>query len=192
MGWVADDYMVEHLDLEELPGADEVPGHLDVRLGGLGFPAWMVVHEDNGGGTGDHGGPEHLAGMDQDRIHGSDRGQVVAPDSAPGIQVQDDEAFRVRVVVGGMDDMCSPVIGGSVRRIAHKHVLWQRTFPQGYDPPLGRVPVSRSGRLKLFEELWLIHDTPSAVHPRKRGAIGVGYSLPEAWTAVLSAGIVLR
>ena len=40
---VADDYVVEHLDLEQLPGPNQVPGHLDVRLRGTRVARGVIV-----------------------------------------------------------------------------------------------------------------------------------------------------
>jgi hypothetical protein len=44
------DDVVEHLDLEQLPGADQVVRHPDVRLAGLGISATMMVHHHDGVG----------------------------------------------------------------------------------------------------------------------------------------------
>jgi hypothetical protein len=44
---IADDDMVEHFDLKELPRADKVAGHFDVSFGWLRFPARVIVHEHN-------------------------------------------------------------------------------------------------------------------------------------------------
>jgi hypothetical protein len=40
---VADDYMVDQLNLQQLTGANQIAGHFDVRFRGSGFSAWMVV-----------------------------------------------------------------------------------------------------------------------------------------------------
>ena len=47
--------MIEHVDLQQLPGADEIAGDLDVRLGGRGIAARMIVRDDNGRGVGRDG-----------------------------------------------------------------------------------------------------------------------------------------
>jgi hypothetical protein len=40
---IPDDDVIEHFDLQELAGANDVPGEFDVRLRGIRFPARMVV-----------------------------------------------------------------------------------------------------------------------------------------------------
>jgi len=40
--------MVEHLDLEQLPGADEFACHADVRLARGWVPAGMIVCDHDG------------------------------------------------------------------------------------------------------------------------------------------------
>lgn len=40
---VADDHMVNQLDLQQLTGTNEIPRHFDVSFRGRGFPARMIM-----------------------------------------------------------------------------------------------------------------------------------------------------
>ena len=60
---VADDDVVEHFDLQELPGPDEVAGDPDVGFRWRRVAGRMVMHEYDGSGAGHDGPPEHLARM---------------------------------------------------------------------------------------------------------------------------------
>lgn len=43
VGRISDHNVIEHFDLQELPGPDEVTGHFDVRLTGARLPARVIV-----------------------------------------------------------------------------------------------------------------------------------------------------
>lgn len=62
------DHMVQQLDLQQLSGADEIPCHANVRVRWSGVPAWMIVHHHHGRGVCRDRRPEHLPGMDQQRV----------------------------------------------------------------------------------------------------------------------------
>ena len=51
MGWIPDHNMVENFDLEKLSRSNEITGDFDVGLGRGCFTAWMIVRDDDGGGT---------------------------------------------------------------------------------------------------------------------------------------------
>ncbi len=44
----AHDEVIEHLDFQELPTPDEIPGNPNVRFAGRRIPARMIVGEDDG------------------------------------------------------------------------------------------------------------------------------------------------
>ncbi len=60
MAGVANDYVVEDFDFQELASADEVAGNFDVGLARRGFSARVVVGQDEGGGGGHDGEAEYL------------------------------------------------------------------------------------------------------------------------------------
>jgi len=68
LGCAADDDMVQDLDFQQLPGANQVTRHFDVGFGRRRVAAGMVVHQYDRGGVGLDGGPEHLARMHQDGV----------------------------------------------------------------------------------------------------------------------------
>jgi len=94
---IPDDHMVEHFHFQELPGPDKVTSHFDVRFTWRRLPARMIVHEHNGARTARDGGSEHLARMDQNGVHRARCNQVMSPDASPGVQVQHNEAFALRL-----------------------------------------------------------------------------------------------
>ena len=49
--WVANDDVIENFDFEKLTSSNEITGDFDVSLGRRRFTAWMVVRDDDGGGT---------------------------------------------------------------------------------------------------------------------------------------------
>src|ERR1051325_8632205 len=52
LGGASDNDVIEHLDLEQLPGADQISRNLDVRFGGRRITAGMVMHQNESGGAG--------------------------------------------------------------------------------------------------------------------------------------------
>ena len=60
MAGVANNYVVEHFNLEELASADEVAGNFDVGFARGRVAARMIVREHEGGGGGHNGEAEHL------------------------------------------------------------------------------------------------------------------------------------
>lgn len=85
--------MVEDLDLEQVPGADEVAGDTDVGFGGGGITAGMVVGEDEGVGAGGDGGAEDFAGVDEDLVEEAFGDGIDAEEAAAGIEEEDLETF---------------------------------------------------------------------------------------------------
>lgn len=72
MSVAADDDMIANLDLEQLAGANEVAGNLDVGLGRRGVAAGMVVEHDNGGGIGQYRETKHGQGCHEERVERAD------------------------------------------------------------------------------------------------------------------------
>ena len=84
--------MVEDVDLQQLPGADEVAGDGEVGLGGGGVAAGVVVDEDERGGVGGDGGAEDLAGVDEGGVEDAGGDALGADEAAAGVE-QDDVEF---------------------------------------------------------------------------------------------------
>lgn len=95
-GTAPEDEVVEDLDLEQVAGPDQVPGHADVGLGGAGVPGGMVVGEDDGVRAGHDGGAEDLSGMDEDLVQESLGDGLDAQEAAAGVDEEHLEAFDGR------------------------------------------------------------------------------------------------
>ena len=75
---VADDNMVDQLDLQQLTGADEVARHLDVSFRRGAFTAGVIVDDHDLSRCGDNRTAEHLTRMHQNGVHRADGQQLMA------------------------------------------------------------------------------------------------------------------
>ena len=95
--------MIDHIDLEQLAGADQITGDFDVSLRRGGIAAGMVMRQSDGAAGCYNYRPKHFPWM-----HGtypaSRCDKVVAQDASPGIEDQDDKGFlsRIKPVGDGM------------------------------------------------------------------------------------------
>jgi len=96
---IAQNNMVEHLNLEKLSGAYQVACHLNIGFGWRGFPAWVIMCEHNCIGGGHNRQPEHFAGVYQNRILRADSNQIMPFDAAAGIEHEHNEAFTLGVEI---------------------------------------------------------------------------------------------
>jgi len=85
--------VVEHLDLEQVSGTDEIAGDADVGFGRGGIAAGMVVGEDDGMGTGGDGGTKDFAGVDEDLVEEAFGDGIDPKEAATGVEEQDLETF---------------------------------------------------------------------------------------------------
>ena len=83
---VAHNDVVQHLDFKELTCANEVAGHFDVRFRWLWLTARVVVHEDDGGSSGNNSGPEDHGCVHEKGVFCAHREQLVPFDPSPGIE----------------------------------------------------------------------------------------------------------
>src|SRR2546425_7730909 len=67
----ANDDVVEHFDLKQLSGSNEITRDFDVGLRGRWVAAWMIVDEHDSRGIRRNGPLEDFAGMDQERVEGA-------------------------------------------------------------------------------------------------------------------------
>lgn len=134
--------MVNHVDLQQLPGANEVARHLDVGLGGSRVAGGVVVHEYHRCGAADDRYTEYLARMNEDRVQGADGHKLVPFHPAAGVEENDHKTLGLGVEVGIGGDVQPPVIGGLIGRLANEHGLRHWTIPQGNDLEFFRVEVS--------------------------------------------------
>lgn len=68
MAGVADDDVVEDLDLQQLPGPDEVTRDLDVGWGRLGFARRVIVQQQDRARIDCNRSSKDLAWMHEDRV----------------------------------------------------------------------------------------------------------------------------
>ena len=87
MAGVADDDVVENFHLQQLPGADEVTGDLDVGFRGVGKAARVVMKQNEGAGPGSHRGPEDFTRRNKNGVHRTNGHEVMTPDAAARVKV---------------------------------------------------------------------------------------------------------
>src|SRR5262245_46402583 len=90
----------------------------------------MVMHDDKRSRCRDYGRPEHLPGMDKQRVQRSHRNENMPFDAPPSVQQQRNKAFHLGVKGRMLDDMLPPIVGSPLRRVTQLHLLWQRTVPE--------------------------------------------------------------
>ena len=139
MVWITDNHMIEHVDLEQLPGANQIARHFDVRLGRSGVTARMIVHDHNGYCSCRNRDTKHFSGMHHNGVHRAVTDEVMSANSRARVQNQHDEAFAFRVVVRSRYDVHSPIVSGAVRGVAQLHVLREWTVAQGDELPFLRM-----------------------------------------------------
>ena len=74
---VADDDVVDHFQLQQLPCPDEVPSDPDVCLRRLDLARRVVVHQNERAGIGSNRGPEDFGRVYEHGIHDSNRHQMM-------------------------------------------------------------------------------------------------------------------
>ena len=87
--------MVQHLNLQDRSGPDEILGDLDIGLGGGGIAAGMVVGQNDGGGVLADGFAKHLPRMDEQGVQGSIGDLVYVDQAAPGVEQDDMKGLRL-------------------------------------------------------------------------------------------------
>lgn len=108
---MAQDDVVEDLDLEQLPSPDQVAGYPDVGLAGRRIAAGVVVGEDDGRGALGDGDGEHLPGMDQDLVQQALGDVLDGDEAASGVQAEDLEVLDGVEPVGFAEDVRNPFRG---------------------------------------------------------------------------------
>jgi len=179
---VPDDDVVEDFDFQELAGADEVAGYLDVGFRRGRFPARVVMGQDNRGGACDNRQTEHLAWMDEQRVDRADRNQMVAFDPAPGVHEQDAEALALGIEIGVRRYVEAPVIGGALWRVAKLELFRRGAFlerddfvfvglsGEGERGDEGFFPEQAESARRIIPEsacaLWALRDVSEEVEKR--------------------------
>ena len=69
--------MIQDLDIQELPGTNEIVGYFDVSIRWRHVAARVIVHQDDGSGARHNSAPEHFAGVDKQGVHRSDRDKLM-------------------------------------------------------------------------------------------------------------------
>ena len=123
--------MIQHFDLHQLPGTDEVARHFDIGLARRRVAAWVVVHQDDGRGRRNDGSTEHLARMHQQRVHQADGHKLMPLHTLTRVQEQHREAFTLRVEVRVGRNVQPPIVSRLIGRIAYLHGFRNGAIPQG-------------------------------------------------------------
>lgn len=120
---VANDYVVEHLNLQDFSCVHHPSGDAKVGLRRSWITARMIMHENNSPCSSNDSGAEHLARVGNGFIEGANVHQVMTSDAVADIQQQHCEAFHIRVEQWRGGDVLAP-IGHSViwSRAAGKRV----------------------------------------------------------------------
>ena len=147
----AHDDMVQHFDLHQLPGSDQVSRGSDVGFAWGRVATGMIVHEDDGGGRRDDCGAENFPRMAEQRVGQADRDQVMALDAPPRVQHQNHQAFHFGIEIGMRGNMALPVLDRALGVIAQSLVLRHWAFAQGGD----LVFVGRRRKPEWFDKLQL-------------------------------------
>jgi len=72
----SDDHVVHEFDPQDLAGAHQLPGRLDVSLAGLRAARGVVVRDHDRRRRSHDGRPVHFAGLDEDAVEGADTDQM--------------------------------------------------------------------------------------------------------------------
>jgi len=107
--WTAYNDVIEDFNRQEFPGSNHVPGYLDVTFTWGGVAAGMVVYEDAGTSGCYDDRAEDFKGPNEAGVQVAKRDQVVANDSAPGVQDQNDQGLFALVVPVGISDVLLPI-----------------------------------------------------------------------------------
>ena len=127
---IADNDMIEDVDLEKLASADQVTGDFDVTVRGRGFAAGMVMQENQRGGTGQNGDAKNFAGMNQQIIGGALGHDLKAFDTAARVEKEDGEILNFGIKAGLVGDSRLPKLDGLFGRIGQHHVSGQRLLAE--------------------------------------------------------------
>lgn len=66
----SDNDVIQNLDLEQLPGSNEIPGNFDVCLRWRGIATRMIMRDQNRVCAADYRQAENLTRMHQKSVHG--------------------------------------------------------------------------------------------------------------------------
>jgi hypothetical protein len=123
--------MVEHFDSKEMSCPEKIPGDSDVRIRRGRISARMVVHEDDRVCCPYDGRPEHLSGVNGDRVENPCGDDVVALYPSSGGQEEGNKGFALRVELRSCGDAQAPIGGGVNWSHAAHEGLRYRAIPQG-------------------------------------------------------------
>jgi hypothetical protein len=139
MAIAGDNDMIEQLDLEELPSADELASNSNICFGRGRIPRWMVVHQQHGLGRGNDRGAVHFTTMDEQGIERSGCYQVMTPDPTSRGKMERNARLHIRIECRQCRDVHPPVLGRLLGCVAFVQSVGQRTVTQGNDFEFYRV-----------------------------------------------------
>lgn len=119
---VADDDVIEDLDLDAPRGEDEVAGDVPVAERGLGIARGVVMGEDERRGLVAQGVPDHLPGIDGARVHRALEERPLLEDLVLGVEEDDLELLALEVPEG-VGQVIEDLPRGMADGAAHHPVL---------------------------------------------------------------------
>jgi len=114
---LAHDDMVKHLDLEQLPGPNQIAGHSNVCLAGRWIAAGMIVKKNERTARNADDRLEHFTRFHRAGMETAECDQIVTDDPASGVQHQGDQRFFRRIKPVSLGNVVAPVSGNDVGRI---------------------------------------------------------------------------
>ena len=123
---VADDDVIDQLDLQEAASGHELPGCLDVVGRGGRIPAGVVVAEDQAWAVADDGGPEDLGHAHHRAVDGALVAADLLDELALAVQQQDEHLLAIQV---------GHVQHHQVRRVQGRADLHAGVLLQQAEPP---------------------------------------------------------
>lgn len=127
---IANDDVVKDFDFEKLASSNEITGDFDVGFGRIGLSARMVMRNYDGRCACHDCQSKDLPGMTENRIHRSNRHNVVTFDAPACVEDEHHQTFTFRIEVRMSRDVCLPIGGCLIRCFTLLHGIGCRTFPQ--------------------------------------------------------------
>lgn len=127
---ISNDDVVKDFDFEKLASSNEITSDFDVGFGRIGLSARMVMRDHDGGCACHDCQSKDLPSMTENRIHRSNRHDVMTFDPPTCVEDENHQTFTFRIEVRMSCDVCLPIGGCLIRCFALLHGIGRRTFPQ--------------------------------------------------------------
>ena len=85
--------MIVHDEIQDFAGRNQIFRHFNILRTRERITRWMIMGDDDTGGTGENGFPKNLLCPYQRRVNGADMDGVTADEVELRIEKQDDKVF---------------------------------------------------------------------------------------------------